>query len=73
QVAFREILDEQFITKAVQETYQQQFLIFRFLPNWNDESSYDKYKNKFYVLKILANYHNATNFKSEPYMITKSE
>ncbi|KAF0506051.1 hypothetical protein F8M41_019223 [Gigaspora margarita] len=42
QVEFREIFDEQFITEAVQETYQQQFLKYKFMPNWNDENSYDK-------------------------------
>ncbi|CAG8639083.1 2805_t:CDS:2, partial [Gigaspora rosea] len=67
QISFREILDEQFITEAVQETYQQQFLRFKFIPNWNDENSYDKYMNKFEELKTLANYQYATNFKSGPY------
>ncbi|KAF0528720.1 hypothetical protein F8M41_013021 [Gigaspora margarita] len=67
QVGFREILDEQFITEVVQETYQQQFLRYKFIPNWNDENSYDKYRQKFEELRVLANYQYATVFKSGPY------
>ncbi|CAG8642721.1 22890_t:CDS:2, partial [Gigaspora rosea] len=67
QISFREILDEQFITEAVQKTYQQKFMRFKFIPNWNDENSYDKYMNKFEELKMLANYQYATNFKSGLY------
>ncbi|KAF0435867.1 hypothetical protein F8M41_004754 [Gigaspora margarita] len=67
QVGFREIFDEQFITEAVQKTYQQQFLKYKFMPNWNDENSYDKYRQKFEELRVLANYQYAANFKSGPY------
>ncbi|KAF0538429.1 hypothetical protein F8M41_007835 [Gigaspora margarita] len=52
QVGFREIFDEQFITEAVQETYQQQFLKYRFVPNWNDENSFDKYRQSIRQNKI---------------------
>ncbi|KAF0515424.1 hypothetical protein F8M41_017319 [Gigaspora margarita] len=67
QVGFREIFDEQFITETVQETYQQQFLKYKFMPNWNDENSYDKYRQRFEELRVLANYQYAANFKSGPY------
>ncbi|KAF0528709.1 hypothetical protein F8M41_013010 [Gigaspora margarita] len=67
QVGFREILDEQFITEVVQETYQQQFLRYKFIPNWNDANSFDKYRQKFKELRVLANYQYATVFKSGPY------
>ncbi|KAF0558616.1 hypothetical protein F8M41_008536 [Gigaspora margarita] len=67
QVGFRELFNEQFITEAVQETYQQQFLKYKFMPNWNDKNSYDKYHQKFEELRVLANYQYAAVFKLGPY------
>ncbi|CAG8497147.1 14630_t:CDS:10 [Gigaspora rosea] len=45
----------------------QQLYKFKFIPNWNNKNSYDKYMNKFEELKTLANYQYAANFKSQPY------